>query len=170
MLRKEKTEWKSFRTTRNPHEKRRNRCVAPFRCQKSSPNGELFCREAHFACSPAARRAVKSVRKALLRKAAETGVHAAGFGMKIGGLRPSDASRGVPDGLKGVTTLSRLFHEVINCISSRLAPAKSAYASTSLARGMESAAPLRPTVMEEAKAARRISCSTGIPLANPATK
>ena len=55
--------------------------------QKSSPNGELFCREALFAYSPAARRAAKSVRKALLRKAAETDVHAAGFGKIIGGLR-----------------------------------------------------------------------------------
>ena len=68
--------------------------------QKSSPNGELFCREALFAYSPAARRAAKSVRKALLRKAAETDVHAAGFGTKIGGLRPSDASQGFFDSLK----------------------------------------------------------------------
>ena len=61
---------------------------------KSSPDGDLFCRGALFACSPAARRAAKSVRKALLRKAAETDVHAAVFGMKIGGLRPSDTSQG----------------------------------------------------------------------------
>ena len=56
-------------------------------------------RKALFACSPAARRAAKSVRKALLCKAAETDVHAAGFGMKIGGLRPSDASHGFFDSL-----------------------------------------------------------------------
>ena len=55
--------------------------------------------EALFAYSPAARRAAKSVRKALLRKAAETDVHAAGFGTKIGGLRPSDASQGFFDSL-----------------------------------------------------------------------
>ena len=55
--------------------------------------------EALFAYSPAARRAAKSVRKALLRKAAETDVHAAGFGPKIGGLRPSDASQGFFDSL-----------------------------------------------------------------------
>ena len=36
-----------------------------------------------------ARRAAKSVRKALLRKAAETDVHAAGFGSKISGLFPA---------------------------------------------------------------------------------
>ena len=48
--------------------------------------------------SSPARRAAKSVRKALLRKAAETDVHAAGFAMKIGGLRPSDASQGFSTG------------------------------------------------------------------------
>ncbi len=57
---------------------------------KSSPDGDLFCREALFACSPAARRAAKSVRKALLRKAAE-----------IGWLRPSDASQEFFDSLNG---------------------------------------------------------------------
>ena len=31
--------------------------------------------------------------RALLRKAAETNVHAAGFGIKIGGIRPSDTSQ-----------------------------------------------------------------------------
>ena len=36
----------------------------------------------------------------MLRKAAETDVHAAGFGTKIGGLRPSDASQGFFDTLK----------------------------------------------------------------------
>ena len=35
----------------------------------------------------------------MLRKAAETDVHAAGFGTKIGGLRPSDASQGFFDRL-----------------------------------------------------------------------
>ena len=55
--------------------------------------------EALFAYSPAARRAAKSVRKALLRKTAETDVHAAGFGTKIGGLRPSDTSQGFFDSL-----------------------------------------------------------------------
>ena len=35
----------------------------------------------------------------MLRKAAETDVHAAGFGTKIGGLRPSDASQGFFDSL-----------------------------------------------------------------------
>ena len=58
---------------------------------KSSPDGDLFY--ALFVCSPAAGRAAKSVRKALLGKAAETDVHAAGFGSKIGGLRPSDTSQ-----------------------------------------------------------------------------
>ena len=62
--------------------------------QKSSPDGDLFCREALFAYSSAARRAAKSVRKALLRKAAETDVHAVGFGMIIGGLQPSATSQG----------------------------------------------------------------------------
>ena len=37
----------------------------------------------------------------MLRKAAETDVHAAGFGTKIGGLRPSDASQGFFDSLGG---------------------------------------------------------------------
>ena len=63
--------------------------------------------EALFAYSPAARRAAKSVRKALLRKAAETDVHAAGFGTKIGGLRPSDASQGFFD------SLGRAFRRVL---------------------------------------------------------
>ena len=58
--------------------------------QKSSPDGDLFWREALFAYSPAARRAAKSVRKALLRKAAETGW-----------LRPSDASQEFFDSLNG---------------------------------------------------------------------
>ena len=64
--------------------------------------------EALFAYSPAARRAAKSVRKALLRKTAETDVHAAGFGTKIGGLRPSDASQGFFDSLarRGANALS----------------------------------------------------------------
>ena len=75
------------------------RGVSPSGRQKSSPDGGLFCREAHFACSLAARRAAKSVRKALLRKAAETDVHAAGFGSKIGGLRPSDTSQEFFDSL-----------------------------------------------------------------------
>ena len=52
----------------------------------------LFCREARFACSPAAGRAAKRVRKALLSRAAEPDVHAAGFGMKIRRPRPSDTS------------------------------------------------------------------------------
>ena len=34
-----------------------------------------------------------------MRKAAETDVHAEGFGTKIGGLRPSDASQGFFDRL-----------------------------------------------------------------------
>ncbi len=35
----------------------------------------------------------------MLRKAAETDLHAAGFGMKIEGLRPSDTSQGFFDTL-----------------------------------------------------------------------
>ena len=57
-------------------------------------------RKALFACSPAARRAAKSVRKALLCRAAETDVHAAGFSMKIGEPRPSDTTR-IFDRLRG---------------------------------------------------------------------
>ena len=53
----------------------------------------LFCREALFACSPSAGQAAKHIREALLRKAAETDVRAAGFGIKIGGLRPSDTTQ-----------------------------------------------------------------------------
>ncbi len=51
-----------------------------------------------FAARRAAGEQAKSL--ALLRKAAETDVHAAGFGTKIGGLRPSDASQGFFDSLK----------------------------------------------------------------------
>ncbi len=43
----------------------------------------------------------------MLRKAAETDVHAAGFGTKIGGLRPSDASQGFFD------SLGRAFRRVL---------------------------------------------------------
>ena len=46
-----------------------------------------------FAARRAAGEQAKSI--ALLRKATETDVHAAGFGIKIGGLRPSDASQGL---------------------------------------------------------------------------
>ena len=67
---------------------------------KSSPDGDLFYREALFACSPAVRRAAKSVWKALPSKAAEADIHAAGFGSKIRGQRPSDTSQGFFDRLK----------------------------------------------------------------------
>ena len=40
-------------------------------------------------------------------KAAETDVHAADFGMKIGGLRPSDTSQGFFDSLTGCVLLGR---------------------------------------------------------------
>lgn len=43
-------------------------------------------------------------------------------------------------------------------------------AFTSSASGMESAAPMRPTAMEEARAARSIIRSMGMPCARPDTK
>lgn len=43
--------------------------------------------------SPKVRRVAKHVRKALLRKTAEPDARAAGFGMRIEGLRPSEAVR-----------------------------------------------------------------------------
>ena len=48
---------------------KKNDQIAFRRPSKSSPDGGRFCREALFACSPAVRRAAKSVRKALLHKA-----------------------------------------------------------------------------------------------------
>ncbi|MDY4008490.1 MAG: hypothetical protein SOY94_06465, partial [Candidatus Limiplasma sp.] len=54
--------------------------IAPFAYTRRSPGGE--------------RR-----KETLLRKASETGVHAAGFGTRVGGLRPSKPPMGFIDSL-----------------------------------------------------------------------
>ena len=49
---------------------------------------------APFAYEPTARRAANGDRNPLLRKGSETTAHVAGFGLAIGGLRPSNTSMG----------------------------------------------------------------------------
>ena len=49
----------------------------------------------------------------MLRKAAETDVHTAGFAMNIGGLRSSDASQGIFDSLKAENTPA-FFHALFD--------------------------------------------------------
>ena len=55
--------------------------------------GGFFNENAPFAYEPAARRAANGDRNPLLRKGSETAVHAAGFGLTVRGLRPSDTSQ-----------------------------------------------------------------------------
>ena len=53
----------------------------------------------------------------MLRKAAETDVHAAGFGIKIGGLRPSDTSQGFFDKLREPRRASRKYYRIASSIT-----------------------------------------------------
>ena len=64
--------------------------VAPFAYSLRSPGGE--------------RR-----KETLLRKASETGVHAAGFGIRLGGLRPSEPPRGLLTALCGALCAAIVF-------------------------------------------------------------
>ena len=71
------------------------RCKAPdahFRSSKNTPTAAFLTSAAPFAYEPTARRAANGDRNPLLRKGSETTVHAAGFGLAIRGLRPSDTS------------------------------------------------------------------------------
>ena len=56
--------------------------------------GGFFDEFAPFAYEPLARRAANGDRNPLLRKGSETTAHVAGFGLAIGGLRPSNTSLG----------------------------------------------------------------------------
>ncbi len=62
------------------------------RSSKKPPTADFLTRFAPFAYEPTARRAANADRNPLLRKGSETTVHAAGFGLTIRGLRPSDTS------------------------------------------------------------------------------
>jgi len=50
----------------------------------------IFSAETGFSCTFGA--AGETCKETLLRKASEPTAHVAGFGLKVGGLRPSDAS------------------------------------------------------------------------------
>jgi len=72
------------------------------RSSKNTPSAAFLTRFAPFAYEPTARRAANGDRNPLLRKGSETTVHAAGFGVAIRGLRPSDTSEGFFDSLSSV--------------------------------------------------------------------
>ncbi len=61
--------------------------------RSSKNSGDFLTTHAPFAYEPAAHRAANGDRNPLLRKGSETTVYAAGFGLIIRGLRPSDTSK-----------------------------------------------------------------------------
>jgi len=71
--------------------------------------GGFFNENAPFAYEPAARRAASGDRNPLLRKDSETAVHAAGFGLAVRGLRPSDTSKVFRQSGVAATLCSSLF-------------------------------------------------------------
>ena len=62
------------------------------RSSKKPPSADFLTRVAPFAYEPSARRAANGDRNPLLRKGSETTAHVAGFGLQVGGLRPSYTS------------------------------------------------------------------------------
>jgi len=64
------------------------------RSSKNTPAAAFLTSYAPFAYEPTARRAANGDRNPLLRKGSETTAHVAGFGLAIGGLRPSNTSMG----------------------------------------------------------------------------
>ncbi|MBE5800909.1 MAG: hypothetical protein E7319_01310 [Clostridiales bacterium] len=60
---------------------------------KKLASGDFLTTFAPFAYEPTARRAANGDRNPLLRNGSETTAHVAGFGLTIGGVRPSDTSK-----------------------------------------------------------------------------
>ena len=84
-------------------------------------------RFAPFAYEPSARRAANGDRKPLLRKGSETTARVAGFGLAIGGVRPSNTSWG---SLMGCQPTARSFNRcaahwvyaTLSCLRRQLPP------------------------------------------------
>ena len=73
----------------------------------------IFSAETGFSCTFGA--AGETCKETLLRKASEPTAHVAGFGMKVGGLRPSDASQGLINKLTGACKGSCFLSMIDTC-------------------------------------------------------